>query len=260
MASEFSGRTADSYRRFRRDVAGAAVDLLARAANWSAQARVIDLGCGSGQLAIPLAPKVGAILACDVEPDQLKQLHSRLVDDAVANVVPCLVSDRTLPALGAALGSARAAGLVVANAVHWMDEQALLAGLPSVVEPEGVFAIVTHGPPLWLGGANWQVEVREVVEQLIGPVSTTCGADEATLISRVDALRAAGLQVEVQRHQAGYEVDGNWVVGHLLSAMSTDRNADEKVGELDQRIKKVVPPGSIELIATTIITAKLPRA
>ncbi len=63
-------------------------------------------------------------------------------------------------------------GLVtIGNALHWMDEPSTLSTATSLPCPGGAIAIVTQGPPLWLGSALWQAKVREALERLYGPVS-----------------------------------------------------------------------------------------
>lgn len=73
----------------------------------------------------------------------------------------------------------------MANALHWMDETSLFQAASSVLRPGGVFAVTTHGPPLWLGHSPWQRAVRALLEELLGPITSTCGSDEKTLAAGV---------------------------------------------------------------------------
>ena len=257
--SDFAGRVSRQYRRYRRDVSEKVIGDLASRAGWSEGDCVIDLGCGTGQVAVPLASRVGSVIACDVEPDQLWQLRARLRDEAVINVVPCLLGDAELGALATVTSRMSVSGLVVANALHWMDERTLFAGLPRLLRPGGVLAIITHGPPLWLGDAPWQRAVRRLVEELLGPVSAACGSDENAVRSREVALLDAGYRVDVQRHETDYEIDSGWVLGHLLSAVSADQIDDDMATNLGRLIEQVVPPGSTERVATSTITASIPQ-
>ena len=90
-------------------------------------------------------------------------------------------------------------------------------------------------------------------------MSATCGSDENALRRREVALLDAGYRVEVQRHDTDYEIESGWVPGHLLSAVSADQIDDDMAANLGRLIERVVPPGSIERIATSTITASIPQ-
>ena len=71
MGSDFSGETATYYARYRRGYPPAAVDAIAEAFGLGADDLVVDLGCGTGQLSLPLAARVRAVVGVDPEPDML---------------------------------------------------------------------------------------------------------------------------------------------------------------------------------------------
>ncbi len=102
------------YAMYRRDVPGFLLDAVGitaqiRSADW-----VLDLGCGTGQVAAVLLSRVGAVLATDPEPDMLKGLRARLAAEHIGNVLPVLASDGDLPAISQLLG-ARFGAVTVAN-------------------------------------------------------------------------------------------------------------------------------------------------
>jgi ubiquinone/menaquinone biosynthesis C-methylase UbiE len=65
---------------------------------------VLDLGCGTGQVAAVLWSRVGGVLAMDPEPDMLSGLRARLRAEHLGNVLPVLASDGDLPAISHLLG------------------------------------------------------------------------------------------------------------------------------------------------------------
>src|SRR5262249_45184475 len=62
------------YARYRPAYPPELIELLAGAANVNEAARVLDLGCGPGLLAIPLTSYAGEVVAVDVEPDMIAEL------------------------------------------------------------------------------------------------------------------------------------------------------------------------------------------
>jgi len=87
--------TAWYYARYRPGYPPELIAELVRAAGLTRASRVLDLGCGTGQVAGPLAAHVGEVVAVDTEPDMLAELpdgitavHARAEDvDGTYDVV-----------------------------------------------------------------------------------------------------------------------------------------------------------------------------
>lgn len=71
--SLFAG-TAEWYARYRRGYPQELIEQLAAAARLGGTGRLLDLGTGTGQLAVPLAPYVAGVVAVDPEPEMLALL------------------------------------------------------------------------------------------------------------------------------------------------------------------------------------------
>lgn len=66
--------TAPYYARYRPGYPPELLDRLATAAGLDGTGRLLDLGCGTGQLAVPLARHFDEVVAVDVEPEMLAEL------------------------------------------------------------------------------------------------------------------------------------------------------------------------------------------
>ena len=106
VAGEFSGEVASFYARYRRGYPAAFTGLLARALRLGPDAVVADIGCGTGQLTIPLAARARAVVGVDPEPDMLALAAHAAADLGVTNVTWVLGSDEALPALATLAGGA----------------------------------------------------------------------------------------------------------------------------------------------------------
>ena len=272
MASDFAGETAQLYARFRRDLPADQAGALAASLGLVETDVVVDLGCGTGQLTLPLRRHCAGVLAVDPEPGMLEGLRAR----QVPGVVCVLGDDGDLPALGSLIGRGRpapgagtdagsggAGAVVVGNALHWMDERSALSAAAALLRAGGGLAVVTQGPPMWLGESPWQQVVREVLEDGRGSSTQTCGSDEAALDARAQVMTDLGLDVTVERWQADHAVDVEWVLGHLGSAMSAgalsgDEDPDGLGSRLRAALADVDPATMVEHVTTTALLGRRP--
>jgi SAM-dependent methyltransferase len=260
MSADFAGETARLYARYRRDLPADQAGELAGELGLVPGDLVIDLGCGTGQLAVPLRDHCAGVLAVDPEPLMLAGLRAR----GVPGVLCLLGADTDLPGLGRLLGGHAGAGaVVVGNALHWMDEPVALRAAAALLRPGGGLGVVTQGPPLWLGTAPWQRRIREVVEWRFGPATDPCGSDTAAVSSRVRLLEELGLSVRVATWRAGHEVDAEWVVGHLGGALPAGALEQGRPGGLADLLHEAlaVEPGPVfveDVVTTAVIARRTP--
>jgi ubiquinone/menaquinone biosynthesis C-methylase UbiE len=153
----FAG-TAAFYERYR---LGYPDRLLSRVANLLGLKpgdAVLDLGCGTGMLAVGFAKLGMAVTAMDPEPDMLAATKAAADTDGVTlNIVQGSSHDLS-PGMGpfalAAMG----------RSFHWMDRGATLAMLDRIVTPDGGVALFhdTH-PPVEENG--WFKILRDVQDK-----------------------------------------------------------------------------------------------
>jgi SAM-dependent methyltransferase len=98
--------------------------------------RVLDLGCGPGQIACALAPFVGHVIGIDPEPNMLDVARASSSD-----VEWICGSSYDLPPL-------RELALVaMGRSFHWMDRRATLAQLDHMIARDGAIALITDDHP-----------------------------------------------------------------------------------------------------------------
>jgi ubiquinone/menaquinone biosynthesis C-methylase UbiE len=205
---------------YRRDVPGSLLDAVVLTAQITSADCVLDLGCGTGQVAAALAPRVGGVLAIDPEPDMLSGLRARLTAEHVGNVLPVLASDADLPAISRLFG-ARFGAVTVANALHWMDTDRVFGQARRLLRPGGALGVISQGPPMWLADTSWARDLRAYLAQWVGsPLSGTCGTDRDAVDKRRARMGAHGFStVELVEHSYENAIDLTYVAGHLYSAM-----------------------------------------
>ena len=224
MGTGFSGEVATYYAKHRRGYPPEVLDAIVEAFGLTASDTVVDLGCGTGQLSLPLAARVGTVVGVDPEADMLALARRAALTAGRANTAWLLGADSDLPALSRLLGERTVGALTVATAIHFMDRDTLFRAVRPLPRPGGGIVVVTNGMPLWLQDAEWSRALRGCLERLVGhPITGTCQTDEAGRQRNRDALVAAGYRFTEAsvRYEAPLAVDD--MIGGVFSAMSADQ-------------------------------------
>ncbi|WP_261664069.1 class I SAM-dependent methyltransferase [Deinococcus sp. Marseille-Q6407] len=151
--------TAPYYVRFRPPYPEALFGFLSERFGLTSGSRVLDLGCGPGLLAFPLARRVAQVVAADPDKDMLSAGAQQAAAQGLSNL-------RWLPApaeaLPAGLGPFRLA--TIGDAFHWMDRPAVLERLHALTEPGGGVALVGNRS---MYGESGSPAVREAIAQTL---------------------------------------------------------------------------------------------
>jgi SAM-dependent methyltransferase len=263
MTVGFSGDVADYYARYRRGYPEQALDALQEAFGLSRDDLVLDLGCGTGQLTLPLAARVRAVLGLDPEPDMLRLARATAAVRDVRNVSWLLGADTDVPALGAVLGTGAVGAAVIGQAVHWMAYEDLFRTLRPMVRPGGGIAVLANGTPVWLQDTDWSRALRDCLERYFGqPLRATCGTGDRDRQEYAQALRDAGF-ADVRELAVEYEarLGPEQLVGTVFSAIpADDLPAPEDRPALAARIRAALPdvPHVTETVRVSMVVGQAP--
>jgi ubiquinone/menaquinone biosynthesis C-methylase UbiE len=220
----FGGEVAGFYHQYRRGYPPTVIGALLDSFGLTSDDVVIDLGCGTGQLTLPMASQVRAVAGVDPEPDMLTRARQAAAEQGVRNATWLLGADTDLPALAALLGSRRAGAVTIGQALHWMDYRELIPALVPLLRPGGGIAVITNGTPMWRQDSPWSRALRGFLEQwLDGPATSTCGTDDASQQRYRDTMTEAGLSVTEIRYDYTDELDFDHLVGGVYSALPAQR-------------------------------------
>ncbi|MBE1491146.1 class I SAM-dependent methyltransferase [Plantactinospora soyae] len=224
MGLGFKGDVVDFYQRYRRGYPAPVVDALTAALRLDAADVVLDLGCGTGQLTLPLAQRVRGAIGMDPEPDMLERARDVARERQTANVTWMLGADTDVPAMGAVLGNESLGAVTIGQALHWMNPDPLFTNLLPYLRPGGAVAVVTNGRPAWMHDSTWSHALRTFLERWLGePLTYACGTDAASQQRYAANLRAAGLTVSEKSHEYMDTIDLEHLIGGVYSAFSADR-------------------------------------
>ena len=217
-ADLFKG-TAHYYSRFRPGYPDEMIDHIVEHFSLDSNSRVLDLGCGTGQLTIPLAKHVGTVFGIDPEPEMLAEAEAerQAASASVANVQWIRASSDDLDALAPRLAPLQLATMM--RSFHWMNGDATLRALDRIITPNGGIVIGGDGCGLWNGSRPWEHAVRETIQRWLGEQRRAGSGTYATreerwepVIARSPFTRAEPWQMRFQR---AWEIDA--IVGYVSS-------------------------------------------
>ncbi|MFF1613353.1 class I SAM-dependent methyltransferase, partial [Amycolatopsis sp. NPDC058278] len=122
--------------------------------------RLLDVGCGPGSLALPLAGSFEEAVGLDADGDMLAEAARLAADAGIGN---CRWVHRRAEELPAGLGSFRV--VTFAQSFHWFDRPRVAAAVRGMLVPDGVCAHVhasTH--------ETVHPAIAELVRAYLGPV------------------------------------------------------------------------------------------
>jgi SAM-dependent methyltransferase len=151
----FGGEVPAFYHAYRHGYPTAVIDALVDAFELTGQDVVVDFGCGTGQLTLPMAERVSAVVGMDPEPDMLSRARRAGHDAGISNVSWKRGADTDLAGLRGLFGGQPVGAVTVAQALHWMRRDLLFREVAGLVRPGGGIAVVTNGTPLWLQETGW---------------------------------------------------------------------------------------------------------
>lgn len=209
----FAG-TAEYYARFRPAYPPELLSFMRERMPAHPRRRLLDLGCGTGELAIPLSHQMAEVDAVDVDPEMVRLGKAKAAQAGCSNIRWSVgrAEDVVMPVGHYDLVTAGAS-------FHWMESQLVAAHTFSALRPGGSMA-VTGANSVWNGDEEWQ---RVVVEVIRGWLGEQRRAGEGVFVqpqaAHDEVLRAAGfvdvIELTFPAHQS-WDLDS--FIGYLRSS------------------------------------------
>ena len=161
-AALFAG-TAYYYARYRPPYPEAVLAAIATEFGVAEDTRVLDLGTGTGQVAIPLAARCREVVATDISAAMLAEGRQAAARAGIANIRWLeLAAEAVTPALG------RFGLVTIGQAFHWMDRDAVLRRVGPLLESGGGIALLGM-TTIWGAPEPWAQGVMAVIRRWLGP-------------------------------------------------------------------------------------------
>ena len=125
--------------------------------------RLLDLGCGTGEVFLPLLPHVASVVAIDPDPDMLDHAKRKAARRGSSDVRFVQASAEEID------GSCGVFDLVTAGAsFHWMDRHAVGRTIARDLLAPGGTLVILASTSLWHGEEPWHGIVRDVMRRWLG--------------------------------------------------------------------------------------------
>ncbi|UCD08477.1 MAG: class I SAM-dependent methyltransferase [Dehalococcoidales bacterium] len=158
--------TAWYYARFREGYPEEFFELLTSKFNLSMDDRVLDLGCGTGQITIPLARSVKEVVAMDPEPEMITEGREQAIASGVNNITWVEGGSDDLPNLRDKLGRFKL--VTIGTAFHWMDREKTLDELFKIISDDGGIAIAWNTSIWTYHPYEWLTAAKELIRKYLG--------------------------------------------------------------------------------------------
>lgn len=231
--------------------------------------RLLDLACGTGQIAIPLATRFDSVVAVDQEPESVAFARAKAADLGIGNVEWVAGSVETvgredaggvagagdLGVGGVGVGGAgwRFDVITVGNAFHRLRRAEVASRMRSWLVPGGCVALMWGDMP-WVGDLGWQKALMQLFVDWVNRMGVKdrvpVGFEEAMeQLPHDEILRRAGFdytgrfEFSVEHEWSVDELTGFMFSTSLLNRAVLGDRAGEFAADMAARLRAVEPVG-----------------
>ena len=178
----FAG-VAEAYQRYRVPYPDDVFDCIVREYALDGRGRLLDVGCGTGYVCLPLSAWFEDVVAIDPEPDMLRVAARAARERAAKNVRFLCMRGEDVPQ---ALAPLRL--VTFGNSFHWTDRFEVANALFPLTAPGGGLVAIASSS-VWAGREPWKLTLLDTMNSWLGA--------ELTRRATVGRLPAAPLHQDV---------------------------------------------------------------
>ena len=152
------------YAKYRPGIPAKVMDVIIRHFGVKRSDWVLDIGCGTGQVALAMNGRIKEMVCFDPDPEMLKQARRATKKTKIKLIwINCGIQD--LKKIKSNIGTFKIA--TICRTFHWLNQKQVLKDLGAVIDDGGGVAIFGDSS-IWTGTETWQAAVRGVVQKYLG--------------------------------------------------------------------------------------------
>ncbi|WP_298862304.1 class I SAM-dependent methyltransferase [uncultured Gimesia sp.] len=212
MSKNLFQGTVPYYTRYRLPYPEPLLAEIREQANVSGQGRLLDLGCGTGKLALPLSSFFQQIVALDIDSEMLAAAKQKAGVLDVQNII--WLNERAEQFTSASNSFEL---LTIGAAFHWMDRKSIAKNAREWLLP-GQPMVVLGYTSIWSGTADWHALVRNVLQKWLGAKRRAgSGEYDEALDPHELVLINAGYTLDEIEYQHSHTWTLDELIGNLYS-------------------------------------------
>ncbi|OGN01040.1 MAG: hypothetical protein A3B91_02920 [Candidatus Yanofskybacteria bacterium RIFCSPHIGHO2_02_FULL_41_29] len=235
------------YAKYRRGYPDAFFKHIIKSFNLDKTFRVLDLGTGTGQIAIPLARYVREVVAVDPEQEMLDEGRSQAEKSGIKNISWLLSRAEDITK---ELGAFRLT--TMGASFHWMEQDKVLEKVFEITEEGGGIAIISNNSPVLTdkGDDRYKTVVAETIKKYLGEKRRAGNSFYQEPKERFEVIiqrsKFQGFEIFSNKYQQRWTTDE--IIGFLSSTSYASRRLfgeriDEFEKELRDKLLKLNPSG-----------------
>ena len=155
--------TYEYYVRYRPSIPKEVIDVIVKHFNVKPTDRVLDIGCGTGQVALAMDGKCGAMVCLDPDPGMIK-IAKRATKNSQIKLIWINSRAEDLGKLKEKLGTFKVA--TTSRAFHRMNQERVLKSFDKLIDEDGGIAAFSDRV-LWNGDEEWQRALKAVIQKYL---------------------------------------------------------------------------------------------
>lgn len=181
---------------------------------------LVDWGCGSGEVALPLSASFDRVTAIDLDPEMVEVARARAADVPTAQNVEWHVG--------------RAEDLVIepgscdlitaGSSFHWMDRELLSKRAFEGLTDDGAIALIGGGSSVWDENAPWHSIAVRCLRKHLGDSRRAGSGTYAVTKKHGDYLVPAGFRLENHDYPTEHAWTVDEIIGYLYSTSFAGRH------------------------------------
>ena len=152
------------YVKYRPAIPKKVIDVIIKHFDIKPTDRVLDIGCGTGQVALAMEGRCSEMVCLDPDPETLRWAK-KVTKDSKMKLSWLNYGSEDLGKIKKRLGTFKLA--TICRAFHWMDQKKVLKDLDALID-EGGGVTLFGDKSLWTGEEKWQKAVNRVIQKYLG--------------------------------------------------------------------------------------------